>query len=113
MESNRIDDVRVPSGYEVESASLHLPAPAGEAPHAHARTWKEKLVAMPREQFARVAPKINSVKSNVSRQMHEKPALYAGIAAGAAFFLGMAGRIARKRIARRSMPSFVIVEGNC
>jgi len=120
----RSSDLRVPSGLEVESASLHMPAPAGQAPQAQSRSWKEKVIAFPREQYARVRPKVDDLKSNASaklstvstkasQSLHDKPALWAGIAAGLGLAAGIAGRVARHRIVKRSRPTFVIIEETC
>ncbi len=119
------NELHVPSGFEVGSASLHMPTSAGEMPpHIESRTWKEKLVAFPRERIAKARPKIehlrstatvkmNDLSTNLRQQLRSKPAMWAGIAAGAGLALGIAGRIARHRRADKSLPTLVIIEGTC
>jgi len=46
----------------------------------------------------------SSWKTRLNGQLHENPALYAGIAAGLGFALGLTGRIARHRMAKRNRP---------
>jgi ElaB/YqjD/DUF883 family membrane-anchored ribosome-binding protein len=93
-------DLHVPSGLEVESAS-----------------WRTKLQSVrPRvmEMKSKVAENANGVVTKVNGQLHAKPALFAGIAAGLGFALGLAGRIARhRRRAMKNVPAWVVVEGVC
>lgn len=89
-------DLRAPSGLEVESAS-----------------WRTRLSALPKQQIERVRPRVAAMKSKASGQLRAKPALFAGIAAGLGFALGLSGRIARHRIARRRAPTLVVIEGAC
>jgi hypothetical protein len=91
-----MEPVNAPSGLEVESAS-----------------WKTRLSALPKQQFERVRPRVNAVKSTVNGQLRANPALFAGIAAGLGFALGLTGRIARHRIAKRHAPTLVVIEGEC
>jgi hypothetical protein len=87
-------DLRVPSGYEAESAS-----------------WKSKLSALPKQQLERVRPRVMEMKSKVQGQLRARPAMFAGIAAGVALALGLTGRIARhRRNALKKLPTLVIVE---
>jgi hypothetical protein len=65
-------------------------------------SWKTRLSALPKQQMERV-----------NGQLHANPALFAGIAAGLGFALGLAGRNARHRIAKRNAPTLVVIEGAC
>ncbi len=49
------------------------------------------------------------VKSQTNARLHDKPALWAGIATGAGFALGIAGRLLRYRLRRRALPAIVII----
>lgn len=83
-------DLTLPSGLEVESAS-----------------WRTRLTS-------RVQPRVAELKTKVNDQVHAKPALFAGIAAGLGFALGLTGRIARhRRAAAKKLPAFVVIEGAC
>lgn len=90
-------DLHAPSGLEVESAS-----------------WRTKLSAMrPRvtEMKSKVSAGASGVATKVNGTLHAKPALFAGIAAGLGFALGLSGRIARRRrAATREIPAFILVE---
>lgn len=80
----------------------------------HSRTWKEKVIAFPRELKSNASTQLSTVSTKASQSLHDKPALWAGIAAGVGFAAGMAGRAARHRIAKRSSrPTFVIIEETC
>jgi hypothetical protein len=88
-------DLHVPSGLEVESAS-----------------WRTRLTTLPKQQLERVRPRVMEMKSKVNGQLHANPALFAGIAAGLGFALGLTGRIARYR--RRALKhTLVLIEGAC
>jgi hypothetical protein len=103
-----ISDLHVPSGLEVESAS-----------------WRTRLTTLPKQQLERVRPRVMEMKSKVAAgasgaatkvngELHAKPALYAGIAAGLGFALGLTGRIARhRRHALKHMPTLVVIEEAC
>jgi len=79
-----METVNVPSGLEVESAS-----------------WRSKL-----------SPRLTRMKSKVNGQLRAKPAVFAGIAAGLGFALGLTGRIARhRREARKQLPALLVIEG--
>ena len=86
-----------PSSSEVESAS-----------------WRTRLTALPKQQLERVRPRVIEMKSKANGQLRSKPALFAGIAAGLGFALGLTGRVARhRRHARKHMPALVVIEGAC
>ena len=84
-------------------SSSDLPAP-----------WRSKLSALsPRvmEMKSKVSAGASGVATKVNGTLHAKPALFAGIAAGLGFALGLSGRIARRRRrAMREIPAFVVVE---
>lgn len=48
-----------------------------------------------------IKPAVRNAGLTVQRELRAKPAMYAGIAAGIGFALGLAGRIARHRRHRR------------
>src|ERR1051325_146551 len=89
-------DLHAPSGLEVESAS-----------------WRTKLNAVrPRvlNMKSKVSAGASGVATRVTGQLHANPALFAGIAAGLGFALGLTGRMARRRRAMKRVPAFVVVE---
>ena len=63
----------------------------------HVPSWRTRLTTLPKEQLERVRPRMMEMKSKVNGQLHANAALYAGIAAGLGFALGLTGRIARYR----------------
>jgi hypothetical protein len=91
-------------------------------------TWKEKLSAIPAQVKSTCVTKLGSVKtraaevkpmvsarvrslsSGVQQKLRAKPAMWAGVAAGAGFGLGMMGRLMRHRMHRDVMPTLIIVE---
>lgn len=136
MDTNRIDNgnLRVPSGFEVESASLHAP-PAPVIPVSDVPTdlstpssWKEKLSSVPalvKSRVASVKPMVNSKMESVrttmqrsSSQLNDsvrsKTAMWAGLATASGVGLGLLGRLAMHRSHHRErMPAVVIIEASC
>jgi ElaB/YqjD/DUF883 family membrane-anchored ribosome-binding protein len=91
-------------------------------------TWKDKLTALPAQVKSTCVTKLGSVKtrtaeikpmvaararnlsSGVQQQLRAKPAMWAGVAAGAGLGLGIMGRIMRNRMHRDVIPTLIIVE---
>ena len=127
-------DLQLPSGCEVGAATLH--------PHVHDHvhdvgtsvTWPERSgmrgkldsiksrglskvhdiqrVATDRSLAVRDGAKAQVTKVNDS--MKTNPMMWAGIAAGAGFGLGLIGRVAHWRSRQRNrMPDLVIIETGC
>jgi len=135
MDTNRIDtgNLRVPSGFEVESASLRTPSspviPVSDLPSdLSAPTWKEKLSSVPAVVKSRVAgvkplmnSKLETVRSTMQRSstqlsdsLRSKTAMWAGIATASGVGLGLLGRFAMHRAHHRTrMPAVVIIEASC
>jgi len=72
------------------------------------------------ETTARVRALSEQVKSqaaagveSVQRSMRGNPAMWAAVATGAGFAAGVAGRLLRHRLRRRSLPAVVVIEGIC
>ena len=62
----------------------------------------------------RGAEKVQGAKAEAQTSMKTKPMLWAGIAAGTGFAIGLAGRIADSRRNRRRMtPDLVIIDATC
>lgn len=130
--------VSAPSGYEVESATFHVPA-VGEVsmgsfePTSTSRSGfrgklddlKSRGMSKVHEVHHRLADTSKSMKvavrDNVSRKvegtqtsMRNNPMMWAGIAAGSGFAIGMLGRILDSRKSHRRMtPDLVIIDASC
>ncbi len=141
-------DIRVPSGYEVESATFHVPATgeenvtfsdvsagrsgfrgklddlksrgvdavSGKVHHLQHRLADRKTALQ-----TSLATKKSSMRDSLTRQvsntqssMKNSPMLWAGIAAGSGFALGMVGRYMHWRNNhRRTSPDLVIIDATC
>ena len=116
------------SGCEVESATFHAPVVGGTIASSPARSgWRGKVDVLTSrgmskmqsiqrglgERRAMVGQSMNVKMSQVQGSMRNSPMLWAGIAAGTGFGLGLIGRIAHWRSMRRSMPDLVIIEASC
>ena len=91
------------------------------------RTWKEKIVSLPREiqmrsrakvNDARVAvaglkPRVNALTMKANDKLRSNPAKWAGIAAGAGLGVGLLGRFLHHRAHHRQLPAIVIIEAAC
>ena len=119
---------QLPSGYEVESASLHVPVdPTSSSSGLKGRlvsfgsTCKTKVHSMKSSVSDRVSTvkssvsdRVSTLRSGMESDMRSNPAKWAGIAAGAGFALGLGGRLLRSRMtSRRMMPELIIIEGAC
>jgi len=137
MNNLNTSDLRVPSGFDVESATLHRNENRLLDDHTHDGGMKDKIYHL----RSRGVEKLNSLKSDINdrvetwkpmaqermtsmrssvkgqiaslqSQMKSNPGKWAGIAAGAGFGLGLLGRLMRHRAHRRDLPQIVIV-GAC
>lgn len=116
-----------PSGYEVESASLHVPVDTTSSSGMKGKlssfgsTCKTKMNSMKSSVSDRVSTmkssvsnRVTTMRSGLDSSMRGNPAKWAGIAAGAGFALGLGGRMMRSRMkSRRMMPDLIIIEGAC
>ena len=134
-------DLQMPSGSEVESATFHphvhvvetsvtLPERSGmrgkldtmksrglSKVHDIQRVMNDRGTAA-RESLVRTQTSMrDGAKSQVTRvegSMRTNPMLWAGVAAGAGYGLGLVGRIAQWRSKQRNrMPDLVIIEAGC
>ena len=127
-------ELQMPSGCEVESATLHpvetLPVLSGmrgkldglksrglSKVHDIQRVVNDRGTAMKGSLVRSRTAMRDGAKSQVSRMqdsMRTTPMLWAGVAAGAGFGLGLLGRIASWRSRQKQMqPSLVIIETSC
>lgn len=135
---NTTRDLQMPSGFEVESATLHpsVHEPLYEVERAGMRgrldtlKWRglskvqdvqraigDRRAAMKSSLVSAKGSVRDGAKSTVTKvqdSMRTSPMKWAGIAAGAGFGLGLIGRIAQARgRSRRGMPDLVIIESGC
>ena len=61
---------------------------------------------------SRVRGLTEQAKGGVQRTLRAKPALWTGIAAGAGFVAGIAGRILRRRLRRRAVPAVIVIQAS-
>lgn len=112
-------DLQMPSGWEVESAALH--PDVDQAHGGKLERWKSRGLDLKSRGLQRLHGVRDGAKSQVSsrltkvqQSMRTSPMLWAGIAAGAGFSLGMIGRVAQWRKKQKSLqPSLVIIEASC
>ena len=116
-------DWELPSGWEVESATLHPPVHDVSRGGFRGRldTLKSRGLTKVHDIQRVVADRRTSLQTGAKSQvtkvqgsMRTSPMLWAGIAAGTGFALGLAGRIAQARNKRKhAIPTLVIVEAGC
>ena len=109
-------DLQLPSGWEVESATLHPPVHEVSEGGFRGRLDALKARGLTKVHDIQrvVAERGTSLQTNAKTQMTNSPMKWAGIAAGAGFALGLVGRIAQARNKRKNaMPTLVIVEARC
>lgn len=137
-------EIKVPSGYEVESATFHVPATGENVTFSDVSTGRSgfrgklddlKSVGMRKvdhlqHQLANrktavqtsLATTKMSMRDGVTRQlsntqssMKNNPMLWAGVAAGSGFALGLIGRFVhwRNHHRRRMQPDLVIIDATC
>lgn len=90
-------EINLPSGFEVESATLHVPVAAAEIPEVA-------------ETSRTVRGKLEGLKVKAAGSMHSRPAKWAGIAAGAGLGIGLLGRLLQRRSRNKKVARLVIVE---
>lgn len=134
-------DLQMPSGFEVESAAFHpqgrfeetsltLPEHSGvrgklDTLKARGRSKVDELRRVMNDRTTTVKGSLVRTKSTMREgalaqvgkaqtSMRTNPMLWAGVAAGAGFGLGLIGRIAQWRHKQQSrMPDLVIIESGC
>lgn len=139
--SNLGSDVRVPSGYEVESATFHVPVSTGSCgttmgkPSLRSRIdglkslgalkvheLQDQLADRKTSMMTSLNTRTTSMREGLQRQMTStqnsmkaSPMKWAGIAAGSGFALGLIGRYMHWRnYHRRGMtPDLVIIDASC
>src|SRR5688572_20020177 len=104
------------SGNEVESAAFRVPV--SHQLSSPARTgFRGKLDDLKSRGLSKVHDVRDGVSGKVTKaqtSMKTNPMLWAGIAAGSGFALGLAGRIAdSRRRNRRMYPDLVIIDATC
>lgn len=132
-------DVRVPSGYEVESATFHVPVVVESTPMTGQSGFRGRLDNLKSLGMSKVhdiqhqlADRKTSMMSSISmmktsmrdgmtrqmsttqHSMKTNPMKWAGIAAGSGFALGLMGRYMHwKNYHRRMTPDLVIIDASC
>jgi ElaB/YqjD/DUF883 family membrane-anchored ribosome-binding protein len=142
-------EIRVPSGYEVESATFHVPATgeenvtfsdvstgrsgfrgklddlksrgldavSGKVHHLQHRLADRKTALSTSLATTKVSMRDGVTRqiSNTQSSMKNSPMLWAGIAAGSGFALGLLGRYMHWRNDHRRMstPDLVIIDATC
>lgn len=110
------------SGFEVESAAFHPPVNAGieiETPRSGFRgrldDLKSRSVSKVHNVQRAIGSNVSMQKDRVQTSMKTSPMLWAGIAAGSGFALGLLGRFVhwRNYHRRSSLPDLVIVDATC
>lgn len=143
MNTRRDNELAMPSGYEVEAATIVVPVDGGATPVTFGSgvgsgfgssqsglrgkldslksRGSETLHHLQHQLHDRTASAKSALRSNVDRQvtnvnasMRTNPMKWVGIAAGAGFGIGLIGRIVHwKNKQRHAMPSLVIIESSC
>ena len=114
-----------PSGYEVESAIFtpEVDRPAGvsrsgvmrKLDDLKARTSMIKSNVQRSVIHAKSSARsgVSNTMTRVQSSMRNNPAMWAGIAAGSGFVLGMLGRLMQSRNEHRHMPQLIVIETSC
>jgi ElaB/YqjD/DUF883 family membrane-anchored ribosome-binding protein len=77
-------------------------------------TWKSDAATKVNETRVAVRDGARTQMTKVETSMRTRPMLWAGVAAGTGFGLGLIGRIAQWRHKQRhAMPDIVIIEATC
>lgn len=129
METTRYDDVLAPTGFEVESASLHMPTGSTDQSHVSEPGWKSRAMTGLDRARSTVSGKIDSMRRHASSTMsaiqpkvtdsmkmmsgrisaaRRNPAVVAGVAGGVGVAAGILGHMLRRRM--RPAAGFMIVE---
>ena len=133
-------DLRVPSGYEVESATFHAPVRMGSCGtttgKASLRSKIDGIRKLGALKVGELKGELSDRKASMMTSLHERktsmrdglqrqvastqssmrssPMKWAGIAAGSGFALGMIGRYMHWRNNHRRMtPDLVIIDASC
>ena len=110
------------SGCEVESATFHAPITGGLPTDVSSRSGlRGKLDDLKSRGMTKVHDVKSTMKSNMNGQVNKvqtsmktSPMMWAGIAAGSGFAIGLLGRFMHWRNYHRRMPpDLVIIESNC
>ena len=118
---NTTHDVKLPSGWEVESATLHPPMSDRSGMRARLETLKsrgltkvQRVRNLTSERGLAVRDGAKSQVTKLQSSMSSNAMLWAGIAAATGLGLGLLGRVAHWRSKqRRVMPDLVIIEARC
>lgn len=118
METTRYEDVLAPSGLEVESASLHMPAGSTKQSNMSEPSWKTRVSSKVDSMRSYASSRVSSIKPKVADSMkmmsdrvsalRRNPAVVAGLAGGAGLAAGILGHKLRRRM--RPEAGFLIVE---
>jgi len=111
-------DLHLPSGSEVESATLHVPVNSGmRGRFDHLKSQAVNVKANVTRSVSRMKSNMNHTATtklgDMQSSMRSNPMKWAGIAAGTGFGLGLISRVMHWRNKHHPSPTLVVIERTC